>query len=150
MKENTITDMATTKGRVQWEILENGVKIRGGDVPNTINIGYKTGARNMLLSGSSIGMITTMTAGTVDTTFTETSTALGNQIASVDATVAEGANVKQVVATALFRYADIGLSAIEELGLETDTTIVALNNGISDALENQWQILKITWTITIN
>jgi hypothetical protein len=149
-KIETMNATTSAKGYVKWEIIEDDSVIRSGENHNVINIGYKKGARDMLLNGASIGKITYLAAGSVNTTFTETSTALGNQVGEVAVTPVAGATDKILIVTADFRYNNIGLSAIEELCLRTNSTKVAFNNGISDGLENQFQILRITWTITIN
>jgi len=152
MKETT-----KAKGYITWEKynVRTGEITGGGETCNTINIGYKQGIRDMLKTGSSVGQVDKIEAGTTNTAFTETSTSLGSILINADREgtdiiLENGITDKELKVTFGFGYSEIGFNTIEELAMYAGSTIIAMSSGISETLTTQYEAIRVTWTLTIN
>ena len=152
-----INDTTETKGYITWTKYDTrtGAVTGGGETCNTININYKSGVRDMLKTGASVGIIDKIEGGTTNTAFTETSTVLGNRIISADRTgtdiiLENGATDKKLKVTFGFGYSEIQFNTIEELAMYAGSTIIAMSSGISETLTTQYEAIRVTWTLTIN
>lgn len=137
-----MNDNIKIKGNITWEVLENGEWVHGGENHNVTNIQYKQGLANSLAGGTQI-IANKMTAGDVNTSFTDTSIALGNTVGvTTSLTNTVPGTITICVGTILFS----GSYTIQEVGLWFNNIPIAFGN-VSQAVTSTKPI-RITWTIT--
>lgn len=152
MKEQT-----KSKGFITWERYDKrtGNVLERGGTPNVININYKSGVRDMLKTGQTLGQISLVEAGRTNTAFSELSTSLGDRITNADRTgtdivLENGASDKELRVTFGFGYNEVGFDTIEEIAMYSGSSIIAMSSGISETLTTVYEAIRVTWTLTIN
>lgn len=136
-------DKTTTTGWVKWELWDGEKWVTRGETHNVTNIQYKQLLAQQLATGASGVIMNKMTAGTVNTSFTENSVALG---ATVGTTVELTNSYTGTVATGVGTILFDGAYDIKEVGLWFGTTPLAFTN-ITESV-TQLNPLRLSWSVT--
>lgn len=136
-------DITNTTGWVKWELWDGKQWVTKGETHNVTNVAYKNLLAQQLATGVSGVMMNKMTAGTVNTSFTENSVALG---ATVGTTIELTNTFTGKIATGVGTILFAGSYTIQEVGLWFGTTPLAFTN-ISESVTSL-NPLRLSWSVT--
>ena len=140
-----IDTSASTRGKIKLEQFLNGEWTVVCEKHNTVNIGLKYALASMISTGVSI-IANKMSAGTAVSTFTEDSTALGNEVSATTSLVN---TANQKVSTSVGTVMFAGNYTIKEVGLWYNTTPLAFTT-VPDTSVTSLSPIRISWSITIS